>query len=104
MADITEDQYLKALQIVEKYDLAKKAIEQYEAQQRFESDPTAEIMEAGKVEFVEGEIIRDNPLLWRATKLRYVHEKGTVERIVSYSSEPIAKDLLSVKSDKSIIL
>ena len=61
-------------------------------------------MEKGKVTFVEGEIVRENPMLWRATKLRYEYEKGTVERSIEYASDANAKDLLSVKSDKSVML
>lgn len=102
MAEITEEQYQEALSLINQSEEAKAIIEKYEEQQRFENNPLAEIMENGKVEFVEGEIIRDNPLLWRATKLYYVHQKGTVERVVSYSSEPTSKDLLSVKSDKTV--
>lgn len=105
MAEITEDQYQKALDIVAKYDLAQKAIAQYEEQQRFENDPVAEIMEKGQVQFVEGEIIRENPLLWRAIKLHYVHEKGTVERVLEYVSDPVtARDLSTTISDKKTIL
>lgn len=104
MADITETQYQQALTVLSKVELAEKVVEEYEEQQRFLNDPTAEIMDNGKVTIVEGEIIRNNPLLWRATKLHYVHERGTVERVITYSSEPIDKNLLEVKSDKSIVL
>jgi len=102
--EVTEKQYQAALDILSKVELAQKAVKAYEEQQRFESDPVAEIMEHGKVEFIEGEIIRENPLLWRATKLRYVQDKGTVERVITYGSAPESKDLLNVKSDKSIVL
>lgn len=104
MAEITEEQYQQALALVTQTEDAKAIIAKYEEQQRFETDPVAEIMENGEVEFVEGEIIRNNPLLWRATKLHYQHDKGTVEGIINYKNPSDSKDLLAIQSIQKIIL
>jgi hypothetical protein len=86
--EITQDQYLKALDILDKVELAQKAVEAFEEQKLFEENPIFEIMQKGKVQFIEGEVIRENPLLWRATRIHYIHEKGTVERLIEYASKP----------------
>jgi hypothetical protein len=101
---ITEEQYLEALALLNKTEEAKQMIEQFEEQQRYADNPELEIMEKGKVEFVAGEVIRENPMLWRATHLRYVHEKGTVERIISYANDGMSKDMLVTKKDKITLI
>lgn len=102
--EVTKEDYEKALLLLSKVELAKKAVEAYENQTRWTEDPVSKIMEESKPVFIEGETIRDTDLLWRATKLRYVHEKGTVERVIAYAEGPDSKGLLAVSSDKSIML
>jgi len=102
--EVTKDEYDKAVVLLSKVELAQKAVEAYEEQQRWINDPVQEIMEQGKAEFVEGEIIRNNPMLWRATQLRYVHEKGTVERLIVYATDAEAKNLLLIEKDQTTLL
>ncbi len=102
--EVTKAQYQQALDVLSKVELAQKAVAAYEEQNRWTEDPIGKIMEDGQVEFIAGEVIRENPMLWRATHLRYVHDKGTVERIISYAKGGMSKDLLSTTSDKITML
>lgn len=102
--EVTKLQYEQALAVLSKVELAQKAVEAYENQIRWTEDPVSKIMEESKPVFVAGETVRGTDLLWRATKLRYVHEKGTVEREIVYTEGPNSKGLLAVSSDKSVIL
>lgn len=102
--EVTKEDYEKALALLAKVELAEKVVKAYEDQTRWTEDPISKIMEESKAEFVEGETIRGTDLLWRATKLRYVHERGTVERVIEYSEGPNSKEVYSAKSDKSTLL
>ena len=103
MAEITKDQYDKAKLLLSRVDEAEKVVEAYEDQTRWTEDPISKIMEESKAVFVEGEQVRGE-LLWRATKVRYVHEKGTVERVIEYAEGPNSKGILAVKSDKTTLI
>jgi hypothetical protein len=98
--EITEEQYLEALALINKTEEAKQLIQQFEEQQRYADNPELEIMEKGKVEFVEGESIRNSPFLWRATKIKYVHAKGTILRTVEYANPGESPDLFKTTSDQ----
>lgn len=103
MAEITKEQYDKALILLAKVEDAERAVRLYEDQVRWTEDPVAKIMEESKPEYIEGEQVRGE-LLWRATKLRYVHEKGTVERVIEYAEGPNSKGILAVKSDNKKLI
>lgn len=102
--EVTKDEYDKAVVLLSKVELAQKVVEAYEDQTRWTEDPVAKIMEESKPVFVEGETVRGTDLLWRATKLRYVHEKGTVERVITYSSEASGSGFFKISTDKSMIV
>jgi hypothetical protein len=104
MAEVTQLEYEKALNLLSKVKSAKEAVEAYENQIRWKEDPVSKIMEESKAEFVAGETVRGTDLLWRATKLRYIHEKGTVERVIAYSSDGDSKNLIAISSDKKIMI
>lgn len=102
--EVTKQQYERALDVLSKVEQAKKAKEAYEEQQRWTEDPIQSIIEQGKVEFVAGERIRNSDMIWRATQLRYVHEKGTVERTIVYSTDVEAKNLLGISKDETKLI
>jgi hypothetical protein len=102
--EVTKEQYERALDVLSKVALAQKAVQAYEEQQKWVNNPIQEIIEQGKPEFISGEVIRNNPMLWRASKIRYVHEKGTVERTISYASNPESKNLIQISTDEKILL
>lgn len=101
---VTKEEYDKALNLLTRVKRAERDIAEYEEEQRWISDPVTEIMEQGKVEFVAGEKIRKNDMLWRATSLRYVHEKGTVERSIVYAMDADAKNMLETSQDETKLI
>lgn len=102
---ITEEQYLEAIEILEKKEQAETVVAMYERQKEdYEGSLIQLIVETGKPIFVDGEVVRGNPMLWRATKIRYEHSDRIVERSIEYSSDSNAKDLLGIKSDKSVVI
>ena len=104
MMEITEEQYQAALALISQAEEAKLIVQQYEENVIYKDDPKLEIMEKGTVQFLEGEIVRENPLLWRATKLKYTHQKGVIERTLVYSDPTESPALFNIKDDKIVLL
>ena len=101
--EVTKDEYEESKLILEKVEKAKERIKKFEDQERFETDPIADIIVKGEMKYIEGEQVRDSTL-FRATKIHYITEKGTVERIVSYQNDSKSNALMALKEDKSILL
>lgn len=104
VSSITKEDYLTAKSILQQAEEAKAVIEKFEEQEKWAEDPIQMIMETGKVEFVAGERIRNTEMLWRATELKYTHEKGVVQRIITYSTETEAKNLLGISTDETKLI